>query len=212
MATINDGINGGFSGKAGSVVGYMSRGKSYMRGLPKLSAKNKKGSITQNANRSAFTNMQKFLRPILAYVRQGFLIEGQLKHMSAHNAAKSYNMLHAITADKQIDYSKVCISYGSLLGAENPTVEMDDTGLHFTWTINTETDLRLQHDQVVLLVYDVKTGLAHGELNGARRAIGKESVELNSYSKGKTLHCWMAFVSNDRQRTSMSSYLGSVVF
>jgi hypothetical protein len=44
MAIIREGINGGFSGKAGAVVGYYRLGKWVMRGLPKPSSKNKRGT------------------------------------------------------------------------------------------------------------------------------------------------------------------------
>jgi hypothetical protein len=35
MGEIKNGVLGGFSGKAGSVIGYIVRGKSYIRGLNK---------------------------------------------------------------------------------------------------------------------------------------------------------------------------------
>ena len=71
MAIISNGINGGFSGKAGAVVGYYRFGKWVLRSLPKSSAKRKKGTPAQRANRSVFNKMQYFLSPILDYIRMG---------------------------------------------------------------------------------------------------------------------------------------------
>lgn len=42
MALLNDGINGGFTGKAGSIIGYQLNGKWIIKGLPKLSKKIRK--------------------------------------------------------------------------------------------------------------------------------------------------------------------------
>ena len=36
MARIKNGVLGGFSGKAGSVIGFQRRGKSFIRGLTKV--------------------------------------------------------------------------------------------------------------------------------------------------------------------------------
>lgn len=69
MAILNDGINGGFTGKAGSVIGYQLNGKWIIKGLPRLSRKNKKGTVEQNACRNKFTLMQMFLSKVLGYIR-----------------------------------------------------------------------------------------------------------------------------------------------
>ena len=47
MAIIKEGINGGFTGKAGAVVGYYRLGQWVIRGIPKTSKKNKEGTAAQ---------------------------------------------------------------------------------------------------------------------------------------------------------------------
>ncbi len=206
------GINGGYSGKAGSLVGYYRMGKWIVRGMPKLSKKNKVGTVAQKASRSTFTKMQHFLSPIIAYVRVGFNMDGRLRQMTAHNAAKSHNMLNAFTPEGDIDYSKVLISFGKLPGALNPTVEKDDVGFHFAWTDNSKEKFARGDDQIILLAYDVETPIEFGMLSGARRNAGTETITIHSQMKGNTFHLYMAFISDDRMRISTSMYLGEIVY
>ncbi|HQS07076.1 MAG TPA: DUF6266 family protein, partial [Daejeonella sp.] len=77
MAILSGGPNSGFSGKAGSVVGYYRMGKWVIRGLPRLSTKNKKGSALQNVHRNRFIQVQQFLKPISGFIRIGFNLEAK---------------------------------------------------------------------------------------------------------------------------------------
>lgn len=45
-------------------------------------------------------------------------------------------------------------------------------------------------------------------LSGARRKSGMETLEIPLRSKGNTLHTYIAFISDDRERISMSTYVG----
>jgi hypothetical protein len=220
MATIASGINGGFSGKAGTVVGYYRLGQWVIRAKPRKSTKNKRGTPEQKASRSLFTKMQYFLFPTLSFIRVGFNMEGRSKQMTAHNAAKSYNMLNAFTPEGEIDFSKVVLTFGNLPGALNATVEKDDAGLHFSWDNNSNEKLAEWRDQVMVLAYDdmivdinnEKQPKAYYLLSGARRNTGNETLEIHSPSKGHTLHTYIAFISDNRERISMSTYLGEIVY
>lgn len=208
-----DGINGGFSGKTGSVVGYYRMGKWVIRGLPKFSKKNKIGSPAQKASRSNFTKMQHFLSHILPIIKIGFAVEGRSRQMTAHNAAKSYNMLNAFTPDGEIDCAKVLISMGKLPGALNPNITADELGLHFTWSNNVKEKGAAHNDQVIVLAYDiaVERPMAYG-FTGARRSKGKETIELPQFGSGKKFHVWIAFIADDREQVSKSTYLGEIVY
>ena len=206
------GINGGYSGKAGSLIGYYRLGKWVVRGMPKLSAKNKRGTTAQKASRSLFTKMQYFLSPIVDFVRVGFNVEGRSKQMTAHNAAKSYNMLNAFTPEGEIDYSKVLISFGKLPGAINATVEKDELGLLFSWTNNSADKGAKTDDQVILLAYDVAQELTFGTLSGARRNEGKDLIKLQGHKTHSVFQVYIAFISDDRERVSKSSYIGEITF
>lgn len=218
MAILDGGVNGGFSGKAGSIVGYYMYGKWVIRGLPKLSAKNKKGSAKQKVSRSKFTVMQHFLGPVLYFLRSGFNVVSKENNNSAYNSAKSYNMLHAMDADGNIQYDKVALSLGNLARAEGVIVEKDDAGFHFTWDDNSNhlgsrkiTDACFD-DQVMLVAYDIIGKRAEFNTGGAKRFIGKESLLLDRSYKGKEMHLWISFIADDRSHIATSTYLGSMVY
>lgn len=211
MATFRNGINGGFTGKVGSVVGYEQHGKWVMRSLPKKSVKNEIGTADQKACRSGFRKMQDFLQPLIPFVRVGFNLESKLRMMTAHNAAKSYNMLYAQYANGDIDCSKVCLTYGNLIGVENPTVVKDDVGFHFTWENNAENSWIRETDQVMVMAYNVKDQRTYFKLSGSRRSDGMETIEIPAFEQGNEFHIWISFISDDRQRIAMSSYVGSLI-
>jgi len=212
MGKIENGINGGFTGTVGAVTGYYLNGKWVIRSKRRKSIKNKTGSTDQKACRSRFTMMQTFLSPIVAFIRIGFNLESKKRGMTAHNVAKSYNMLNAQNAVGEIDYAAVRLSFGNLTGAEGVKLEHDDAGVHFSWMDNANSDYTRQHDQVMLMVYDVDNKMAIYETSGARRLKERESLEIPSFYKGKTFHTWMAFIADDRMGISGSTYCGSFVF
>ncbi|QXU42796.1 DUF6266 family protein [Pedobacter sp. D749] len=212
MGKIENGINGGFTGTVGTVTGYYLNGKWVIRSKRRKSIKNKTGSADQKACRSRFTIMQTFLSPIVAFIRIGFNLESKKRMMTAHNVAKSYNMLNAQNAAGEIDYTAVRLSFGNLSGAEDVKLEHDDAGVHFSWTDNANGDYTRQHDQVMLMVYDVDNKTAIYETSGAKRLKERESLEIPSFYKGKTFHTWMAFIADDRMGISASTYCGSFVF
>lgn len=212
MATVTGSIMGFFKGKIGNAISYQLNGKNVVKSLPEKSAKNKRGSVMQNVNRSKFTKMQHFLQPILYFIRVGFNIEAHSRQMSAHNVAKSYNMLNAFSPEGEIDYSKVLVSFGNLPGPLTAQVETDDTGLHFSWTNPIDSSGIYRSDQVMLLAYCPSDGSAEMMLSGARRKAEKESLELWKNKTPLPYHTWIAFISDDRQHISMSTYVGEVTF
>jgi hypothetical protein len=130
--------------------------------------------------------------------------------MTAHNAAKSYNMLNALDANGNIDCAKVCLTFGSLMGAENPEVVKDNVGLHFSWDNNPGNSWISEADQVMVMVYNVKTQQTYFKLSGTRRSTGMETIEIPAFEKDNELHTWISFISDDRQHIAMSTYTGTV--
>lgn len=91
MAKFNDGINGPFKGKVGTVVGVTWKGIHCMRSLPKerTSAPTK----AQQANRKKWTLSQSWLQPITEFVRIGW--KGYSQKSERFIAAKSHLMKNA---------------------------------------------------------------------------------------------------------------------
>lgn len=201
---------GFFKGKLGNAVSYQLNGKNVVKSLPSKTVKNKIGTAKQNVNRSKFTKMQHFLHPILPFIRIGFNLEGHAKQMSAHNVAKSYNMLNAFNSEGEIDYSKVLVSFGNLAGAVDVEVEKDDAGLHFSWKNNTEVDVARSDDQVMLLAYSPEDEKVQILPSGARRKAGHETLSMDKLKNVKEVHTWIAFISDDRQKISKSTYTGKI--
>jgi hypothetical protein len=212
MAIIENGANGGFTGKAGSVTGYYANGKWIIRGLRKLSAKNKKGTVKQQAARARFAKMQAFLAPIIYFIRIGFNLESKKRMMTAHNVAKSYNMLNAQEADGTILYSNVCVSFGHLIGVEGLDVQAANNALQFSWTDNSNADHTRSLDQVMLLAYDVDNNITHVEVGGAKRNKCAETLVIPGLNAGANYHAWISFISNDRLQISRSTYCGLYSF
>lgn len=212
MATFNNGINGGFTGKAGSVIAYQLHGKWVMKGIPRLSPKNKKGTARQKACRSAFTKMQTFLSPIVGFIRVGFNLESKLRQMTAHNAAKSYNMLNAQDENGEIDFSKVRLTFGNLIGAADPVVKKDDTGFHFSWTNNAGNKWTRETDQVMLIAYSILKQRVYCIPSGARRSDGFQTLKIHANEKDNEFHTWISFIADDRESIAMSTYTGSYIF
>ncbi|SKB30948.1 DUF6266 family protein [Daejeonella lutea] len=214
MGILSGGPNSGFSGKAGSFVGYYRLGKWVIRGIPRLSAKNKKGSPDQKVSRSRFTQVQSFLKHIMPFIRIGFHLEARRKGNTAHNSASSWNLLNAFNDNGELDYSKTRVSSGILEGAQNASAQHVDGKIIFTWDDNssyTDSGKRIVPewlDQVMLLAYQVKYPSMVMISSGARRSAGSDSLEIPGV-KGEW-HTWIAFVSDDRQYISNSEYLGIV--
>lgn len=76
MAIINEGINGGFSGKVGRVVGYWLNGQWVMRGVGVRRNKLKTTDGEKRA-RGSFAQVQAFLKPLLPVLKIGFDPVGQ---------------------------------------------------------------------------------------------------------------------------------------
>ena len=68
--------------------------------------------------------MQTFLSYVLDFIRVDFNLEAKAKGMSAHNLAKSYNMVHAFNENGEIDFSRIMLAQGKLLGPANAAVQV----------------------------------------------------------------------------------------
>lgn len=210
MATIRNGINGGFTGKVGSVIGYELNGQWVIKGLPRSSKKNKKGTEKQKVCRSGFAKMQSFLQPLIPFIAVGYNLESKMRMMTAHNAAKSYNMLNALDANGDIDCSKVCLTFGSLIGVANPTVVKDEVGFRFSWGNNADNKLIRRMDQAMVMAYNLKNGRTYFKLSGARRSELTETVQIPAFERGNEFQTWISFISDDRQAIAISSYTGII--
>lgn len=210
MATINQGILGGFSGSVGTVIGGSWNGIDYMRGR-KNDRKDAK-SMAQLDQRARFKTIVKYLKPLKSFLPVGF--KNRKAGLSAYNAASSCNIHSALTGvypDYTIDYSKLKVSCGSLPGALNPSVVVDSQDrLLFSWENNSSELYAMANDKVVLVVLDPTKGNAVTFVGGNSRSAGNHIFALPDGFGKENLQCYIAFRNISQTNISDSQYVGSV--
>ena len=210
MGEIKQGVLGGFSGKVGTVVGFIKKGKSFMRALAaNVYNPRTEGQVNQ---RNKFAAVVSFVSNNLTFINQGFRFLA--KGMSAANAAHSYNIKNAITGtapDFSVDYPNALVSRGKLEGVLNGTVGEASGTLTANWTDNSVYGNARPDDKVMLLVYNPARGESISLLEDpATRTDGSIATTLPGHYSGDTLHAYLAFQAANGSMVSDSSYLGTV--
>jgi hypothetical protein len=210
MGTFSKGILGGFSGKVGTVVGANWRGKDIMRSLPKKS--DREPSTEQMMVRLKFKLVTQFLAPIRPVLVKYF---GQPQGFkSRRNLATAYHILEAITGDYPdyaIDYQKVIVSKGELLGLQQPTATPQATAeIALAWEDNTGQGLAKADDGLLVVVYNESRGLFETREGAAPRSSMAYTLSLPRNWVGETVQCWIAFTSAEGKKCATSVFMGTV--
>jgi Family of unknown function (DUF6266) len=210
MAKLYSGINGPFSGKVGTVVGYLYKGIPVMRGLPDRTKPSTPNELNQQARFRLMNNFLTNLNDLLNVTFAHLAVR-----MTGRNKAFSYNLKNAITGVRPnlaIDYSMALLSRGDLPGAESPSVTSPSSAaLEFSWTDNSGKGKAFGTDKVFVALYHPETGYWYDEMDLATRADGKCKLELQKENfAGKTVHVYMGFMAADGKDASDSVYLGAV--
>lgn len=210
MATNEQGILGGFSGKVGTVIGGNWNGIEFMRANP-VHITNPQTAAQQD-QRAKMGTMIRFLSPLKEILRTGF--KKQAYRMSAFNAATSYNLAHAITGtypDYGVDYSKVRVSQGKLPGALNPQISSSTNGqITFTWEDNSSDNGAKGDDWSLLLVYNPEKGWTVTSFAESTRSLGSHTIILPANFSGDEVLCYIAFQNASQTVISDSEFLGSI--
>jgi len=206
MGTIQKGILGGFSGKVGTVVGANWRGKDVIRSLPKKSQR--QATEQQAMQRRKFTLVVQFLSPIKPIVSDYF---GQASgEKSRYNLATSYHMTEAITGtdpDFSMDYPKVILSKGDLIGLENPAASSEaNATVVFNWTDNSGEGQATANDPVLAVVYN-ESKKSFEYRKTAMRSAGTFTFALPSGWSGDMVYCWLIVLAADGKRCSLSHFI-----
>jgi hypothetical protein len=100
------------------------------------------------------------------------------------------------------------VSSGNLLNPTNIAVTPTETGdLKFTWDASSGgLDLS---DQIMMLAYNIESGVARFKTTGQFRSVGVDTLRLG-LAPGNNLHVYTAFNAADRSRQSDSVDLGVV--
>lgn len=201
MARVIEGINGAFSGKVGTVVGYTRNGVGIMRSLPRKSSK--APTQKQLDNQQKMRVAQAWLKYLITYVRVGFKNYSQKQH--AFGSALSYLKLNAIKEDFTVDPAKMLISWGELKQPESAAVSNPEPGiLEFTWV-----PVRHDKDHAIVVAHHPGSDKHFGDVSGAKRSTGKHIQEYKGL-KGVEVEVYLGFVSEEREKCCNSVYLGRV--
>lgn len=212
MARIYRGILGGIEGRVGDVEGY------YYKGVPVIRAKKRivKREITSEPKLAALARMKAanaFLRNMTDFVNLGFRFTETGMRSNGYNAAKSYlikNCFDGVYPNQELNYSKVILTQGDLLAALNPQIEATAEGIKFTWETDSNWAPLEKRSQVMLLVYSPALKRTEYMCSGARRWEGQEILKVREDFKGHTIHCYISFVSDDRDCVATSTYIGAI--
>lgn len=225
MGTINrDGV---LCGRIGPVVAASWNGINYLRSLPRH-YKDKK-SKKQICQRNKFTMVFRLLQRMKEYLRVGF--KPMAYHQSAFNAAMSHNLQNVIINRKgqsEIDYSRLCLSIGTLPNAFSMKVERAFGQILISWTDNSNIGVAQKNDIARPLVYNIDKQQVLFTSESIRsiepldafspsefsmvieRRVGGLAVVLPDSWAGDRLAVYMSFTSADGNNVSISSYLGTI--
>jgi hypothetical protein len=212
MARINNGILGGMHGNAGPVEGYVRYGVAYVRG--KKRKRTTPPTPREKIQRKRMEVVNNFTNSMTDYIRIGFEEAAEGRPFSPNNAAKSYQLLHAIQGeypDISINYAAARLTQGILELPLNPEATAEGNGVRFNWTYNTALNWSNRGARVMVLVYVEETGESFYQFTGARITEETDFLEMPTEVKGLQLHAYMSFVADDRRSISNSIYLGNLI-
>ncbi|MGJ1404218.1 DUF6266 family protein [Sphingobacterium siyangense] len=209
MGTIRKGVNGGFSGKAGSVIGAHWKSIDYIRGLSKKS--NKPASEAQLIQQARFYTIAKFIMPIAPFVEVGFS-QVNSERMTGVNAAIQANMKAAIAGaypNFALDYAKIKISSGSLQPGGNVYASVNSGILTMGWSDQAIQMQKGSLDDVVhILLYLPSLDEFLTAPKPPVRGDATIDIELPDYFLGEKGHLWLFFTDRKNERISRTTYLG----
>ncbi|MES2873125.1 MAG: DUF6266 family protein [Daejeonella sp.] len=207
MGRLINGPNGPFIGKAGSYIGYVVNGVGYIKG--NYRRRTKAPTEDEAFNREKFAVAQRYLRPLINYVRPGF--KGYNPRFQGFAAAKSYLMRNALKViDRKIviDPALVKICFGNLHLPDNIKCEFQEPNL---MRVSWDPSGIGASDQAMVLFHNSEAGHPYGNVYGNYRKSGEENILVEN-SHGTTLHGYLAFITEDRSRQSDTVYLGKFEF
>lgn len=210
MAILYSGINGPFSGKVGTVVGYKWKNKAVMRGLP--TARSGGPSPLQLQQHAKFRLMNEFLKHLIDLLNITY--DNLAFQMTGYNKAFSYNVKNAIAGvypEFVIDYPMVLVSRGDLPNVQSPVVSSPIVGsLQFNWTDNSGKGKAKATDNVFVAVFDEEKKWWKSDMNLGMRSSGTCLTDVSKLS-AKRVHTYIGFISADGKEVTDSIYTGLVI-
>jgi hypothetical protein len=210
MGKIHKGILGGFTGKVGTVVGFIRNGVAYMRSI--AASVSQPNTLPQLEQRAKFSLAISFIRPLTEFLKIGF--RNYAGKMSAVNYAMSHTLKNAIRGaypDFTIDYANVLVSKGTLAGVLNPiAVSLVAGEVSISWDDNSDEVNAQSTDSTLILAINPTTHEAVFTNGESTRVDGTQTLAVPTSFSGETLECYMAF-ADESGKIATSKYVGPVV-
>lgn len=209
MAIINQGIMGGFSGKAGPMVGSSWKSKAIMKSKP-IFKKNRTFSQSQLDQQEKFKLMMAFLTPIENLLSLTF--NSNTKDRSGFQEAFSTNIKEAIVGAVSpftIDCSKLQLSNGTLETPKGATAVSEGSSMvKFSWNAVLQPFSKSSlADKALAILYNEAENLFIMSSFNSRRGDQELMVDASLFT-GQQMHCWLCCISDDERKASKSTYIG----
>jgi hypothetical protein len=210
MGKAKNGIYGPISGKVSNLVWFRRYGQDYVRTKGERTAPL---STLQKANCSDMAVLMAFFKSIKPFLKVGFGNLALGTTLNYHNIATAINKMNAmqlVDGKVEMNFSQVLLSAGDAVEPRDPQVELSERGLEFTWAYDGVAEWGSRKDQTMLMAYFPESNDATYVCSGARRADGKDLLELHVSDLNKHMEVYLAFVTDDRTDVSKSIYLGRI--
>lgn len=211
MAEIKDGILGGVHGKIGPVVGFMWRGRYFLRSTPRKS--NKSTSEKQITQRSKLSLVSTFANKVKDFVNANYPLT-MLNDKMATGKEQLISMLMKdgvlkIEGELCLDIASVLLSIGTLPPAVIKKIsKLKTEKIKVQWDNAITNVLTKDSDRLTIIAYSEKLlefkeieSIARREDKYVHFDLPKEWVEGN-------VHFWSVWKSADGKLVSTSAYHG----
>lgn len=210
MARIINGINGGFTGKVGTVTGYIRNGGSFMR-----SRTRRKDTVTSEKRllqQQKIKVCNEFTKPFSGsgFFNTSFPANGATS--TGYNRATSAIMNRAIVKEPEVSlsYPLILVSMGMLPGAVYASALATGEGnIVFSWHDNTGIGTAKEDDRVLLVAYFPESKEVVYTISDAIRKDGTAVLQMD-VKKGAA-ETWIGFVSADETLAADSVYTGRII-
>jgi len=201
MAKLNMGILGGFSGKVGTVVGYIRKGQPVIRALPQKSRV--EPSEEQTAARKRFGALRKMIPAFVPAFNIGF--RSQLDEKMVHCVAFSELWKLGVVGPApacEIDFSKFIVSKGRRPNlAEASVTRLKGGKVKATWAPKGNIPPADGTDDVYLAIYSPDENYIR-----VSEPVKRECGELAMDAPKGVLHCYLFAGAANEKETSLSQY------
>ncbi len=209
MAKQRFGINDGYCGTVGTVIGYLWRGKWCLRSRPR-SVRNPR-TVKQQSNRLLFKQMVALAGSMKTALRKGLHKVAMEQHITECNYFVKYNrpcFSQAGDGIMAVEWENLMVSDGTLAAPLFETPGVDGASVSVPFSPCAEEERASGDDEVYLYAHCPAAG--EGMLSAsAWRRTGLVRLTLPEAWQGKEVHLY-GFAVNHRGESCPTTYIGSL--